>query len=181
KEEVQFDDCMLKKTLEKNDPETFRKHFLNLHPYEQSVAFQALSKEERRDVYNYLSPFEVSEVIEYIDLDEAVTYMTEMEPRFATDVLAEMAVDDAVDILRQLSIDEVASFLAVMEQDAADEIKVLLHYEEKTAGSIMTTEYISLYTTQTVQEALREMKQKAPDAETISYTNVIDEPQHSVS
>jgi len=180
KEEIQFDLNVLKETIEKNEPETFRELFLHLHPYEQSLAFQLLSKEERLEVYAYLSPFEVSEVIEYIDLDEAVIFMTEMEPRFATDVLAEMAVDDAVDILQQLSIDEVASLLVVMDKDAADEIKTLLHYEEKTAGSIMTTEYVSLYTTQTVREALQEMKDKAPDAETIYYTYVLDEQKHLV-
>src|SRR5690625_5380547 len=94
KEEIQFDLNVLKETIEKNEPETFRELFLHLHPYEQSLAFQLLSKEERLEVYAYLSPFEVSEVSEFIDLDEAVIFLILMEREFAMYVLADMAVDD---------------------------------------------------------------------------------------
>src|SRR5699024_11442836 len=90
-------------------------------------------------------------------------------------VIAKLAADDAVDILKEITKDEVASFLAIMEKQPAEEIKALLHYEEKTAGSIMTTEYIAFIKTQTVKETMKEMKVKAPDAETIYYTYVLDE------
>src|SRR5699024_7546167 len=137
----------------------FRDEFLEMHPYEQAVFFKEQSKEARLKIYSYLSPLEISDIMEYINLDKAETYITEMDPRFATMVFAEMAVDDAVDILKELSIDEVASFLAIMDRESADEIKVLLHYEEKTAGSIMTTEYVSIYKNQTVEETLKDMRE----------------------
>src|SRR5699024_6402043 len=68
-----------------------------------------------------------------------------------------------------------ARFLAIMDKDAANEIKALLHYDEKTGGSLMTTEYVSFLETQTVGEILLEMKEHAPAAETIYYTYVLDE------
>ena len=46
-------------------------------------------------------------------------------------------------------------------------LKALLHYEEDTAGGIMTTEYISLEAETPVKEALMLVKSQAPDAETI--------------
>ena len=103
-----------------------------------------------------------------------------MDPRFATMVLAEMPADDAVDILNKLEKDEVASFLTIMDTNAAAEIKELLHYEEKTAGSIMTTEYVSVYNTYTVKETMEQMKLQAPNAETIYYMYVLDENKHLV-
>src|SRR5699024_8357875 len=81
-------------------------------------------------------------------------------------------------ILQNLSKDELASFLVIMDQmdkSASEEIKSLLHYEEKTAGSIMTTEYVSFVQTQTAKETLDQMKEIAPDAETIYYTYVLNE------
>src|SRR5690625_2172694 len=126
-------------------------------------------------VYSYLSPKEMSDIMENIDLIETKGFITEMDPQFATMVFEEMAVDDAVDILQELSKDEVASFLAIMDEKAAKEIKTLLHYEEKTAGSIMTTEYVSILATQTKIETLNAMKEMAPDAETIYYTYVLDD------
>src|SRR5690625_5334934 len=123
---------------------------------------------------------EMSDIMEYIEREEAENYITEMDPRFATMVFAEMAVDDAVDILKELTIDEVASFLALMEKESASQIKALLHYEEKTAGSIMTTEYVSVLETQTTKETLQFMKEKAPDAETIYYTYVLRSEERRV-
>src|SRR5699024_12883752 len=89
--------------------------------------------------------------------------------------VARMAMDDALDIIQKLTKDEVNSFLTNMEHEAANEIKAMLNYEEKTAGSIMTTEYVSLIENQTKKTTLHEMKEMAPDAETIYYTYILDE------
>lgn len=176
--EVKTDD--LKIYLEQEDMEGFRQVFLELHPYEQAMFFREQSKDDRLKIYTYLSPLEMSDIMEYIDLEETEKLITEMDPHFATMVFAEMAVDDAVDILKELSIDEVASFLAIMDPKAADEIKALLHYEEKTAGSIMTTEFVVVYTNQTVKETLKRMKELALSAETIYYIYVLDEQKRLV-
>lgn len=166
--------------IKEGNLEQFRNQFFEMHPYDQAVFFLDRSKEERMTIYSFLSPKEMSLVMENIDLEHTEKFITEMDPHFATMVFAEMAVDDAVDILKKLSIDEVASFLTLMEDEPAAQIKALLHYEEKTAGSIMTTEYISILETQTVQETLAFMKEQAPDAETIYYTYVLDEQKRLV-
>lgn len=164
--------------LQQEDTEEFRDEFLNLHPYEQAMFYREQSEAERLQIYTYLSPKEMSDIMEYIELKETEQFITEMDPQFATMVFAEMAADNAVDILKELSIDEVASFLAIMEKEPAEEIKALLHYEEKTAGSIMTTEFLAFMKTQTVKETMHEMKIRAPRAETIYYTYVLDENKH---
>ena len=90
-----------------------------------------------------------------------------MNAQYASKVLEEMSYDNAVDILNELSKPKVASLLTLMNKDDANEIKALLHYEEDTAGGIMTTEYISLEAETPVKEALMLVKSQAPDAETI--------------
>src|SRR5690606_14110027 len=67
-----------------------------------------------------------------------------------------------------------------MDEDAAGEIKQLLHYKEYTAGSIMTTEYIAIHANQTVKSAMHILKKEAPRAETIYYVYVIDEEKRLV-
>ena len=168
----------LEELLAEEDTHAFRELFVDMHPYDQASFFEEQPYEMRIKIYSYLSPKEMSEVMENIELEDAEKFITEMDPNFATMVFAEMAVDDAVDILQELSNDEIASFLAIMDQSnkkEADEIKGLLHYEDKTAGSIMTTEYISFMQTQTAAETLQQIKELAPDAETIYYTYVVDE------
>lgn len=166
---------LLNQMLENKNLITFREEFLSLLPYDQALMFRKHDKENRLLIYSYLSPAEMADIMENIELEESGQYITEMSSHYATSVLSKMKVDDAVDILQELDKDEVASFLALMEKDVADEIKTLLHYEEKTAGSIMTTEFVSVLASKTAKEALRHMKYKAPDAETIYYTYVLDE------
>ncbi|HLR65833.1 magnesium transporter [Virgibacillus alimentarius] len=170
----------LQKALKNEQTEAFRTEFMDMHPYEQAMFFKDQPKNSRLQIYAYLSPEELSVIMENIELEDTEPFFSEMDPRFASMVFAEMAVDDAVDTLNEMDKDKVASFLAIMDHEAAEEIKQLLHYEEKTAGSIMTTEFVALYKTQTVKEAMHELKEIAPDAETIYYLYVLDSDKRLV-
>src|SRR5690625_2153190 len=166
--------------LDEGDTREFRKFYLEMHPYDQAVFFKDQSDENRLKIYSYLSPKEMSVIKENVVIKESEKFITEMDPRFATMVITEMEVDDAVDILQELSKDEVASFLAILDKEASQEIKTLLHYEDKTAGSIMTTEYVSILNSSTAKKELFQMKKEAPDAETIYYTYVLDDQKKLV-
>ncbi|MRH43402.1 magnesium transporter [Aquibacillus halophilus] len=153
----------------------FRAEFLEIHPYDQAKIFEEQPEEIRSLIYTYLSPEEMADVMENIDSEDVEPFFNEMNPRYAAGVLAEMSTDDAVDILNEFDKNKVASFLSIMDKESAGEIKELLHYEEKTAGSIMTTEFVSIHLNQTVKEAMRHLRKEAPDAETIYYLFVVDE------
>ncbi|MFC2949908.1 magnesium transporter [Virgibacillus sediminis] len=170
----------LKEALDRQAMEEFREEFLELHSYDQATFFTEQPQEQRMRIYTYLSPEETADIMESMELEETGDYFTEMDPRYASMVLAEMSADDAVDILNELEKDQVASFLTIMDKEAADGIKKLLHYEEKTAGSIMTTEYVAIVKTQTVREAMKQLKEDAPNAETIYYIYVLDEDKRLV-
>ena len=166
--------------LEQERIDSFRDLFLEIHPYEQSQFFLTVSEEIRLLVYTYLSPREMAEIFQNFDIEEQEEYISEMEPAYAAKMLAEMYADDAVDVLNELNPEQIASYLTIMDDDAADEIKELLHYEEKTAGSIMTTEFVSIRAHQTVKRAMQILRQEAPEAETIYYIFVLDEQKRLV-
>ncbi|MFB4168349.1 magnesium transporter [Virgibacillus sp. JSM 102003] len=168
-------------TLIKNEQtEAFRDEFLDLHPYDQAVFFMEQPEDIRLRIYMYLSPEETAEFMENIDLEDIEPFFMEMDPRFAAMVFADMSTDDAVDILNELEKDAVVSFLTIMDKKASDEIKQLLHYEEKTAGSIMTTEFVAIYQTKTAKDTMQYLKAEAPEAETIYYLYVVDEDKKLV-
>ncbi|GGB54878.1 magnesium transporter MgtE [Lentibacillus populi] len=170
----------LQNALDMGEITLFRQYFLDIHPYDRATFFKEQPEESRMKIYTFLSPEETADLMEHIELDDTGEYFSEMDPRFASAVLSEMAIDDAVDILNEMEKDKVASFLTIMNKDAAEEIKQLLHYEEKTAGSIMTTEFVALNKRSTVAETMKQLKQEAPDAETIYYLYVVDEDKRLV-
>ncbi|KAB8139093.1 magnesium transporter [Gracilibacillus oryzae] len=152
----------------------FRAEFLELHPYDQAKIFEEQDEDIRFLIYTYLSPEEMAEVMEHVDRDIVNEFISEMVPAFAAKIFEEMSTDDAVDILNELDKNKVASFLTIMNKESSEEIKQLLHYEEKTAGSIMTTEFVVINHDMTVKEAMRHLRKEAPEAETIYYIYVVD-------
>ena len=101
-------------------------------------------------------------------------YLEEMNPQYAADMLSEMYRDNAVDMLNQLEPATIKKYLNLMPSEDSDGIKKLLNYEDDTAGSIMTTEYISIFANQTIKSAMAILKKKAPEAETIYYVYVVE-------
>ncbi|MFY0760052.1 magnesium transporter [Metabacillus dongyingensis] len=182
REKLEIEAAELVTALENEDLDGFRSMFLEQHPYDQAKIFVKLEQEERLKLYHYLSPEEMAALFENIEDEEYnyEMYLSEMDPRFASQMLEHMYADDAVDVLNELNKDQVASYLTIMDDDAAQEIRELLHYEEFTAGSIMTTEFIAIIANQTVKSAMHILKHEAPDAETIYYLYVIDEDKHLV-
>ncbi|WP_018933321.1 magnesium transporter [Gracilibacillus lacisalsi] len=164
----------IQKALFDEQIDKFRAEFLELHPYDQAKIFEEQDEDIRFLIYSYLSPEEMADVIEQVDEDLVEAFITEMVPAFAAKVLEQMSTDDAVDILNELDKNKVASFLTIMDKKSSEEIKELLHYEEKTAGSIMTTEFVVIHTQMTVKEAMRHLRKEAPSAETIYYIYVVD-------
>lgn len=154
----------------------FRELFFDLHIYEQGQFYLSLSQSERQRLYTYLSPKEMADMFDVIEEDEedVEEYLTEMKPNYVASMLSEMYTDNAVDTLNQLDKTSVAKYLSLMDKDSAREIKELLHYEDETAGSIMTTEYVSIVANQTIRSAMYLLKNEAKAAETIYYVFVVD-------
>ncbi|EGQ1726135.1 magnesium transporter [Staphylococcus pseudintermedius] len=180
--EEMFNKALLDDFIAKGDIDGFREEFLALHSYEQSEYFEISDDDVRQKMYRFLSPEEVSEFFENLEIDEEdyEALFETMNATYASQVLEQMSYDNAVDILNQLSKKKIASLLMLMNREEAKEIKALLHYDEDTAGGIMTTEYISLTINTPVHEALMLVKDQAPDAETIYVIFVVDEDKKLV-
>ena len=85
------------------------------------------------------------------------------------EVLDELYVDDAVDIVEEMPANVVRRILSQADPQMRKEINEILRYPENSAGSIMTTEYVSLRPNMTVEEAILRIRRTGVDKETI-YT-----------
>ena len=177
RDEIIIDEEKLINSLEQQDIKTFRDEYLMLHPYDRAVFYEKVTEDNRKMMYFFLSPKELAEIFETseIDEDEYKQFLQEMDTTYAADMISHMFVDNAVDVLKELDKAQTASYLTLMNKEAAAQIKSLLHYEEYTAGSIMTTEYVSIPQFSTVRSAMTILRNEAPSAETIYYVFVVDE------
>lgn len=157
--------------------EEFREQYFTLHEYDQAQFYEKVGPDIRQKIYHFLSPQEMALIFEALEIedDEYEAYLNEMETSYAADMLSFMNTDDAVDVLNELDEDQRDSFLEMMDSETVEEFNELLAYEEYTAGSIMTTEYVSILENSTVRSAMAVLRKEAPNAETIYYVFVVDD------
>jgi magnesium transporter len=67
-----------------------------------------------------------------------------------------------------------------MEEEKAEEVSRLLEYPPETAAGKMTTEFIALPETMTVEQVLARLRDTRPDDETIYYLYVVDSQERLV-
>ncbi|GFH42793.1 magnesium transporter MgtE [Lactococcus hodotermopsidis] len=166
----------LQKLLNTNNISAFRETFLDHHIYDQSQFYLELTDSERLALYSLLSPEEMSAIFENIDFDEIdiTPYLKEILPEYLSAIFDEMSTDNAADILTKLNKRERRSIFTLMAPENVTEIRNLMHYDEETAGSLMTTEFVAVVANQTVSSAMTVIRATAEEAETIYYVYVLD-------
>ncbi len=100
-----------------------------------------------------------------------VEMFTEKELR---EILDELFLDDTVDMLEELPANLVTRILSVVDKDTRIQINAILNYPEDSAGSIMTTEYVSFKKNMTVAAAVAHIKETGIHKETIYTCYVLD-------
>ena len=85
------------------------------------------------------------------------------------DLLENSFADDIVDTLEEMPANVVNRVLKACPPDLRKDVNNLLNYKENTAGSVMTTEYLDMKDTLTVKDALKIVRKRGKDAETV-YT-----------
>ena len=94
------------------------------------------------------------------------------------EVLDELYLDDTVDIVEEMPANVVKRILRHSDPEMRKSINEILKYPEDSAGSIMTTEFVDLKATMTVEDALKRIRRTGPDKETINICYVIDDGRH---
>src|SRR3954467_14620667 len=90
-------------------------------------------------------------------------------------LLGKMSHDDRVDLLRRLPPRVAEALIRLVDEADRKDIATLVQYGENTVGALMTTDYAWLPGTITAAEAIDQLRQQAPDRETIYYIYVVDE------
>lgn len=90
------------------------------------------------------------------------------------EMLDNLYTDDIVDFLEELPSNLVTKVLKQATIEQRNIVNQILNYDDDSAGSVMTTEYIELKVDDTKQQALLKVNKYGPDAETINYMYVID-------
>ena len=152
----------LKNTLEIMNAVDIALLLSNLEDKERAFAFRLIPKDKAADVFSNMS----NPIQSYL-----VKIFTEKELR---ELLDNLYMDDTVDLLEELPANLVTRILHTVNSDKRDLINQLLKFPENSAGSIMTTEYVSLKKTMTIKETMKHIKEVGIHKETIYTCYVLE-------
>jgi magnesium transporter len=95
-------------------------------------------------------------------------------------VIDDMFLDDTVDIIEEMPANVVKRILKNSDPEDRKTINQLLEYPDDSAGSIMTTEFISLSSSMTVESAFERIRSTGVNKETIYTCYVTDRKKHLI-
>jgi magnesium transporter len=161
---------------EKNAP-GLREFCEQLHPATVAEALDdEFTPEQIWEVISNANIRTQASIFEYLPPALQVQMAEKARPQMGQ-LLSKMSHDDRVDLLRRLPPRVTESVMRLVDEADRQDIAKLFQYGANTVGALMTTDYAWLPGTLTAAEAIDQLRQQAPDRETIYYIYVLDDPQ----
>ena len=159
----------LEALLEDKKYSTIKDILITINPADIAAIFEDLQQEQLPLLFRLLPKELAAETFVEMDSDSQKLLIHGFSDSELREVLDELYVDDAVDLVEEMPANVVKRILAQTNPEMRKEINEILRYPENSAGSIMTTEYVSLRPGMTVGEAILRIRRTGVDKETI-YT-----------
>jgi Mg2+ transporter MgtE len=151
-----------------------REKLQEIHPADLAQIMDDLDRDERVELMTTLTNADAAEALAEAEPKVQSDTVKSLPSELAADIIEAMEPDDATDILSDLRPEKAGEIISLMAGHKADAVRRLLKHPEGTAGSIMTTEFIALPESLTVDETIQRLRTLAPKEEQAYYLHVID-------
>ena len=155
--------------LEEKKYATLRDILATMNPSDIAGLFSGVEEKQIPLMYRLLPKELAAETFVEMEPEEQEILIKGFSDNELKEVLDELYVDDAADIVEEMPANVVKRILKHATPEMRHSINQILRYPEYSAGSIMTTEYVSLRPHMTVDEAILRIRRQGIDKETI-YT-----------
>ena len=148
---------------------TLRDILSTMNPNDVAGLFDGLEEKQIPLMYRLLPKELAAETFVEMEPEAQELLIRGFSDNELREVLDELYVDDAADLVEEMPANVVKRILKNADPEMRKSINQILRYPEYSAGSIMTTEFVSLRPHMTVEEAILRIRRQGVDKETI-YT-----------
>jgi len=145
-----------------------------LHPADIADIVEELAPAEREAVFRTLDHDVAAETLQEVEPDIQRAIVESLDTERAADIVEEMDPDAAADLLADLPHDHSEQILVEMEPEASQEVVELLEHREETAAGRMTTEFLALPVTASVENAINVLREFEGGVETVGTIYLVD-------
>ncbi|HXM67816.1 MAG TPA: CBS domain-containing protein [Candidatus Acidoferrum sp.] len=146
----------------------------SLHPADIADIVEDLAPNEREAVFRTLDEDVAAETLEEVEPRVQRSIVESLGSERAADIVEEMDPDAAADLLADLSEDRTEQILVEMKPEASQEVVELLEHREETAAGRMTTEFLAVPLSATVENAISVMREFEGGVESVSTIYLVD-------
>ena len=157
------------KMMEDKKYATLRDILVTMNPSDVAGLFDGLEEKQIPLMFRLLPKELAAETFVEMEPEAQELLIRSFSDNELKEVLDELYVDDAADLVEEMPANVVRRILTHADPEMRHSINQILRYPENSAGSIMTTEYVSLRPEMTVGEAILRIRRQGVDKETI-YT-----------
>lgn len=151
------------------------KRLHELHPADVADILEQLEPQQRVKIFEHLDAQQAAETMSELEDEYQSDLIDDLNESEASELLASMGPDDAADVLGDLSYEKAEKLLWLMGVQDSSRIRSLLGYREKSAGGIMTTEFVSVPENTTVAQTIEKLRSLHEDIESMSYLYTVSE------
>jgi len=168
-------------------------YLLHGDPSELAEALSGMRAADVADALRELGPEAGAKVMAALPFDLAVQVFDEpeldrhrgvmvqrMDPESAAALAEAMSADQRADLVRELPEPDRGRLLKLLDAPTRHSLEMLLEYPPESAGGIMTTEFVAIPATWTVDQALRYIGEVGRAKETVYAVYVLDDQQRLV-
>ena len=160
--------------LDEKKYQTIKDVLVTMEPADIAAVFEDFGEERMPLLFRLLPKETAAETFAELESENQELLIRGFSDRELHELVNELYVDDAADLVDEMPANVVKRILAQADPQMRKEINEILRYPENSAGSIMTTEYVSLRPSMTVAEAIARIRKTGVDKETI-YTCYVTE------
>jgi len=160
--------------LENKQYAALRQVLLTMNPADIAEIFSELSQRQIPLLFRLLPKETAAEAFAEMEPEAQEVLIRGFSDNELKELLDELYDDDAADLVEELPANVVKRILRQATPEMRRAINQILRYPENSAGSIMTTEYVSLRPDMTVEESILRIRRQGVDKETI-YTCYVTE------
>jgi Mg/Co/Ni transporter MgtE len=116
-----------------------------------------------------------AKILENVEFEQQHVILKELDKKEAAQIVTNMSTDEAADLLEKLPRDMVNNLLPLVESSRAKKLSTLLGYSGDSAGGLMTTEYVAMPETTSVESAIDFIRKQTKEYDTVPYIYIVDE------
>ena len=159
----------LEKMLQERQYSALRTMLVTMNPSDIAGLFSDLDGHQISLLFRLLPKELAAETFVEMEPDEQETLVRGFSDNELKEILDELYYDDAAELVEEMPANVVKRILKNADPQMRSAINQILRYPENSAGSEMTTEYVSLRPDMTVGDSILRIRRQGVDKETI-YT-----------